>query len=228
MYENTCTVFQNVKSIGADILVSFMSNNEKAKNVYYFAQNLGGGQITPGGESWPKPFLTARQPICTQHWLLHPQLPFPPLHLSCRRCAMWMTENHHEALTQAAVRPVPHAGPGLHLLLLWEATPAHMGPEATWVTLDNLHLSPIIHPFACLFARLLVCLFFNWLFSLLIYLSLCVCLLVGQATVSLSVNLCACQSVRCSRMVSSVSLCVKSSSLPVAVSDHKRISRFAR
>lgn len=41
-----------------------------------------------------------------------------------------MTEDH-EAHTQAAVRPVPHAGPGLYLLFLWEATPACMGPEAT-------------------------------------------------------------------------------------------------
>ena len=41
-----------------------------------------------------------------------------------------MTEDH-DALPQAAVRPVPHAGPGLHLLLFWEATSACMGPEAT-------------------------------------------------------------------------------------------------
>ena len=44
--------------------------------------------------------------------------------------AISMTEDH-DALPQAAVRPVPHAGPGLHLLLFWEATSACMGPEAT-------------------------------------------------------------------------------------------------
>lgn len=38
---------------------------------------------------------------------------------------------NHEAHTQAAVRSVPHAGPGLHLLLLWEAPPARLGPKAT-------------------------------------------------------------------------------------------------
>lgn len=39
-----------------------------------------------------------------------------------------MTDDH-EAHTQAAVRPVPHAGPGLHLLLLREASSARLGPE---------------------------------------------------------------------------------------------------
>lgn len=42
--------------------------------------------------------------------------------------AMWMTDDH-EAHTQAAVRPVPHAGPGLHLLLLREASSSCLGPE---------------------------------------------------------------------------------------------------
>lgn len=41
-----------------------------------------------------------------------------------------MTEDN-EAHTQAAVRPVPHAGPGLYLLLLREATSTCMGPEAS-------------------------------------------------------------------------------------------------
>lgn len=41
-----------------------------------------------------------------------------------------MTEDH-EAHTQAAVHPVPHAGPLLYLLLLREATPTRMGPEAS-------------------------------------------------------------------------------------------------
>lgn len=42
-----------------------------------------------------------------------------------------MNEEDHEAHTQAAVRPVPHAGPGLYLLLLREATSTRMGPEAS-------------------------------------------------------------------------------------------------
>lgn len=37
----------------------------------------------------------------------------------------------HEAHTQAAVRPVPHAGSGLYFLLLREATSTCMGPEAS-------------------------------------------------------------------------------------------------
>lgn len=41
-----------------------------------------------------------------------------------------MTDDH-EANSQAAVRPVPHAGPRLYLLLLWEATSTRMGPEAS-------------------------------------------------------------------------------------------------
>lgn len=35
----------------------------------------------------------------------------------------------HEAHAQAAVRPVPHAGLGLYLLLLWEATYTRVGSE---------------------------------------------------------------------------------------------------
>ncbi|XP_068456943.1 ST3 beta-galactoside alpha-2,3-sialyltransferase 3b isoform X1 [Clinocottus analis] len=41
-----------------------------------------------------------------------------------------MTEDH-EAHSQADVHPVPHAGPRLYLLLLWEATSTRMGPEAS-------------------------------------------------------------------------------------------------
>lgn len=41
-----------------------------------------------------------------------------------------MTEEN-EAHTQAAVHPVPHAGPGLYLLLLREAASARVGPEAS-------------------------------------------------------------------------------------------------
>lgn len=37
----------------------------------------------------------------------------------------------NEAHTQAAVRPVPHAGPRLYFLLLREATSTRMGPEAS-------------------------------------------------------------------------------------------------
>lgn len=37
----------------------------------------------------------------------------------------------HEACTQTTVRRVSHAGPGVHLLLFWEAPFARMGPEAT-------------------------------------------------------------------------------------------------
>lgn len=56
-------------------------------------------------------------------------------HLSCHfRCwldgAMWRTEDH-EAHTQAAVCPVPHAGARLYLLLLREATSTRLGPEAS-------------------------------------------------------------------------------------------------
>lgn len=37
----------------------------------------------------------------------------------------------HETHTQAVVRPVPYAGPGLYILLLREVTPACMGPKAS-------------------------------------------------------------------------------------------------
>ncbi|XP_056600431.1 ST3 beta-galactoside alpha-2,3-sialyltransferase 3b isoform X9 [Triplophysa dalaica] len=37
----------------------------------------------------------------------------------------------HEAYTQTTVHPVSHAGLGVHLLLIWEAPFACMGPEAT-------------------------------------------------------------------------------------------------
>lgn len=47
---------------------------------------------------------------------------------------MWMIKDH-EAYTQTTVRPVSHAGLGVHLLLFWEAPFACMGPEATWVVL---------------------------------------------------------------------------------------------
>lgn len=42
-----------------------------------------------------------------------------------------MNDCENEAHTQAAVRPVPHAGPGLYLLLLWEATSPCVGSEAS-------------------------------------------------------------------------------------------------
>lgn len=41
-----------------------------------------------------------------------------------------MTEDN-EACTQAAVHPVPHAGPGLYLLLLREAASTHVGTEVS-------------------------------------------------------------------------------------------------
>ncbi|XP_064194153.1 ST3 beta-galactoside alpha-2,3-sialyltransferase 3b isoform X3 [Anguilla rostrata] len=46
-------------------------------------------------------------------------------------CGRYHVKNeYHEAHTQAAVPLVSHAGPGIHLLLLREAAPARLGPEA--------------------------------------------------------------------------------------------------
>lgn len=102
----------------------------------------------------------------------------------------------HEGCTQTTVRPVSHAGLGVHLLLFWEAPLLRMGPEATWV------LPPVAIYLLMCFRFWFLCTWVPFALSICMFATVCLLDPLSVKSLILTVRLRSCLTTGCLDQIS--------------------------